>query len=287
MKRYRVIRNDAKGMFFKYIEDENIYSGFKNLPKIIKRIVMKFHLPFRTLLYGEWKKNINECDTFILFDTDMYPDIIKYIKSKNRNCKIIFYYWNVINEFNKHFLNNSFIDEIWSFDPMDCKKYNLNYNPQFYSNDVITLQEKVEPKILFLGRDKGRKGQILKLKDYCTSHKIKTNFLIIEDEKDIIQYEEYLKMVASCNTLLDIIDDYHSGLTLRVMESLFLKKKLITNNYDIKNYPFYCEKNIFILGSDDLKNLSTFIQGEYQLIPNKIVEQYDYKQWLDNFLKSR
>ncbi len=285
MTNYRIIRNDAKGMFFKYIDDDNIYSAFKKVPHIIKRGMMKFHLPFRTFLYGTWKKNLNDCDIFILFDSDMYPDIIKYIKKKNKHCKVILYYWNVINEFNQCFLSNPLIDEVWSFDKVDCKKYQLRYNCQLYSNNVLSKSENEENKILFLGREKGRKNQILEFKEYCTNQDIKTDFLIIESEKDLISYEKYLNMVANCNTLLDIIDDRHFGLTLRVMESIFLRKKLITNNSDIINYDFYCKENIFILGKDSLEDLPKFIAGNYKNLPKRIINQYDYESWLQNFFR--
>lgn len=284
MNEYVILRSNSKGVFFNYVDDPNIFSVFKAKNKFIIKLFMKFCICGRSLLYDDWKKRIKKCHTIILFDNGMYPDIIRYIRRKNKNCKIIFYYWNFINDYNKSYLYDKNIDEIWSFDLKDCEKYNLRYNPQLYSKNVPVNNKDEKTQIIFLGRDKGRKKQILDLQSECHQMNISTDFHIIENEKYLINYEDYLKMLKDSNTILDIIDNSHTGMTLRCMESLFLEKKLITNNLDIINYDFYDKNNIFVIGKDDLSNLKDFLTTPYKKVKEKIVNYYDYESWLNRFL---
>ena len=131
------------------------------------------------------------------------------------------------------------IDEVWTFDKKDSLQYNLKYNPQFYTYNIKLPKRDLKYDILFLGRDKGRKESIQEWKTLFEQNNLKVNLCIIENEKDYIPYPKYLTMLSESKTILDFVAPGQSGLTLRTMESLFLEKKLITNNQDIKNYDFY------------------------------------------------
>ena len=67
------------------------------------------------------------------------------------------------------------------------------------------------------------------------------------------------------------------------MEALFLEKKLITNNKDIKNYDFYNPSNIFILGENNIEDIKEFINKPYEKVEQKIIDYYDFEQWLSRF----
>jgi hypothetical protein len=79
------------------------------------------------------------------------------------------------------------------------------------------------------------------------------------------------------------VDSRQTGLTLRPMESIFFEKKLITNHLTISDYDFYDKSNIFILGKDDLNNLSYFLKQPYNRLPAKLVDGYDFNTWLKRF----
>ena len=67
------------------------------------------------------------------------------------------------------------------------------------------------------------------------------------------------------------------------MEALFFEKKLITNNKDIKNYDFYNPSNIFILGENNIEDIKEFINKPYEKVEQKIIDYYDFEQWLSRF----
>ena len=118
------------------------------------------------------------------------------------------------------------------------------------------------------------------------SKAIKTNFKIIEDKKDYIKYDEYIKNIQTSKCILDYnTNNKIAPLTLRPLEALFLNKKLITNNLDIINYDFYNPRNIFILGKDDINDIKKFIDTPYQIVDEKIVNYYDFNSWLQRFFE--
>ena len=61
-------------------------------------------------------------------------------------------------------------------------------------------------------------------------------------------------------------------------------KKLITNNENIRNFPFYNENNFYILGKDK-RNIKAFLKEEYQEINSELLSEYTYKKWINDILK--
>lgn len=81
--------------------------------------------------------------------------------------------------------------------------------------------------------------------------------------------------------------DGTNGFTLRVLESLFFEKKLITNNINIINCEFYNKNNIFIINKDNLDDLNDFLKSEYKKIDKKIINYFDYESWLNRFFETK
>lgn len=98
------------------------------------------------------------------------------------------------------------------------------------------------------------------------------NFQPLKGEKMNEIYEK-----SRC--VLDSAQDGQIGLTIRVIEALGAKKKLITTNEDIVNYDFYCPENIYLYnGKFDLDNI--FFKSKYKRIDNVIYERYSLRNWL-------
>ena len=73
-------------------------------------------------------------------------------------------------------------------------------------------------------------------------------------------------------------------MTLRPLEALQFKKKLVTDNKNIINYPFYRKENIFILGTDDIDQLYDFINSPYVDIGEDIIRYYHFENWLQRVI---
>lgn len=286
MKKERVliIKKNNSDVFLKFIKEKKIENYYTILNETyLFKIARKLGLPFFALFFGKWKKEIYNYDKIILFDNGFRNSIAKYIKKRNPNIKTVLWFWNPVTEYSQNFLKNRYIDEFWSYNKYDAKKYNLKYNSQFYSQEVVLKKAEVVNDILFLGTDKGRKESLNRLNTEFQTNGIITNFQIIEKSNQYISYEKYLDLLASSKCILDYNLEINSPLTLRVMEALFLQKKLVTNNLDIINYDFYNANNIFVIGKDNIEDIKGFIDSKYQKINPKIIEKYDFSKWLSRF----
>lgn len=284
MKNYLYLKINKNAVFFKDIKNINIQNYYiLNEKNIIFRLFRKLNITNNSLLYGRWKFKIKRYNYIILGENGYLPKTSKYIKKKNPSCKLIIYYWNILNDENKKILEDKNIDEFWTFDKNDAQKYNLKYNPQFYSKDISLKDNKIIQDVTFLGRAKERKNELIKIEENLNTLGISTNFYIIEKEEDLIEYDKYLENISKSKCILDYNQEGQVGLTLRPMEALFLRKKLITNNKNIINYDFYKPQNIFVLGIDQMSKIKEFIESNYEEVDEKIVNYYDFESWLKRF----
>ena len=273
---------------------DNVYKYFKKWSyglffRAFRKTLKYVHLDFVDhLFYDKWRKKLGSVSTVILFDAkDEYSDYIpKYIKSKNENIKIIFWYWNAIKSHNDKLVTSKYIDEIWTYNRFDADKYNLKYSPQFYNFDFCKIEKNNEEKnvhssdIVFLGKDKGRKKDLLDLEEKFTKIGLKCNFMIVEKRTDKVNYLDYLKLVGGSKCILDFNYLLPCGISLRPLEAVGMRKKLITNNPDVINYRFYDKDNIFIIGKDDLNRVIDFVNSPFKKVKQNYIDYYSFSAWL-------
>ena len=261
--------------------------------KIFKRF--KKLLPYT---FREWKKHLERYDLIILFDTYYNDGIIDYIHKLNSNSRIVLYCWNSIREISSRvnidrILNDTRI-EIWSYNKMDCIKYSLKYNPQFWNTNLLNNDNCCNNiyDITFIGSPKKRLNILEKMNDFCNENHLNSYFYITNYEcefnknknNEFMDYSVYVNDVACRSAcILDLVTDDNYGLPLRPLESLFLKKKLITNYKEIIHEPFYNSNNIYILDEDN-RDLKKFLNTPVADIDKSIVNYYDCKSWFKRFV---
>lgn len=229
-------------------------------------------------------------DFIIIFDGGIKDvNILKEIAKYNNNKKLIFYYWNPV----KDSIDPSQIPSVyekWSYSPVDCKKYGMNYNSTFYFKSLTDETKNIDTDICFIGKDKGRKKELQNLKNQFENEGFTTNFYITATHPRIqkigykknISYRESLEITSASSCVLDYYEDPSAGLSLRAMESLFFNKKLITNNETIKDYDFYNSNNIFILGQEQ-RSIKEFMLTPLRKNNTEIQDSYLFETWLLRF----
>ena len=278
----------------------DVCTAFKRFNSVFVLLIRKYYLllrlPYPEIWFGEWVKYFkkNNYSIIIIHASNSSRFIADYISNYTKN-RVIFWYWNpVVGSVDPNKVTNPKIEK-WSFDKADCIKYNMKYNTQYYFENIEISNNTPEQDVFFVGADKGRLASLLRLEKQFndlnittyfhitpTTHwlknKIKSNF------KPRISYENVLQLISQSKSILDIVQENQSGLTLRPMEALMFSKKLITNDSEIAEYDFYHKNNIFILGKDNLEYLSLFINTPYHQIDDNIKNQYDFSNWILNFL---
>ena len=259
------------------------------LPSRVFRRIFEFLNWSESYWYDDWKSQLSSVKTVIVF-ANLHFTVVKYINKKNINIRIIYWYWDPVFRLEppKKWMRNT--AEIWSFDPEDCIEYNFKFNTTFYFSDISLPINNIQYDVFFIGNDKGRVEYLQKLEGELTKLGFKGYYHIISGKKEKenkhfqrISYLEYLKIVSKTKALIDIVPFRQSGLTIRVMESIFFKKKLITNDHSIINQDFYSAENIFIVGKDGQDGLVQFINSPYIELEDKIVKRYEVINWLERF----
>jgi hypothetical protein len=289
-KKYLILYNSVP-YFLPYLNRTNVVADLvlrklSFAEKIFRKISRILGLK-QYYWFGEWKNNIEQYDVAIIFATLHETDVIKLLRMHNKNIRIIYWYWNPVSgvrdiDYNK--LDNA---EIWSFDPKDCEKFSFHYNTTFYFNEIKLNTTEIVYDALFIGKDKGRRRQLLDLECVIKNYGLNTYFYIHPDDpkqaQNQIPYSEYLEKISKSKVLIDIVAPGQSGLTVRAMESIFLKRKLITYDHTIINNSFYTPENIFIIGKDNIKDLKGFIDKPYKELDADIVDYYSIEKWLERF----
>ena len=280
-----------------YKYNSKIYKIFiKAIRKVHCDIILKYVL-------GRWARKIENYDIVVCEGLKGKKWVFEYLlKYKRNDAKIIMWHWNKI--FKNEIAPSDTIAqqcEQWSFDPDDCEKYHLKFNTQYFSK--INLNESLEKKwdVYFLGTDKNKKEKLLKLEEIFKLLGKKTNFHVVKSSLDKvnpritykknISYKENLKNVIQSDIVLDIPISGQKGLTLRVLEALYYKKKLISFNADLKNQFFYHQNNILILDEKDLNDstiynkIKSFIDMPYcEIKENELAREYfSFEKWMQRF----
>ncbi|MCR5313744.1 MAG: hypothetical protein K6E54_08935, partial [Bacteroidaceae bacterium] len=174
-----------------------------------------------------------------------------------------------------------------TFDKNDSISYNMSFFPQFYreyKEELETINYKQD--FFFCGRDKGRKEFINRMKEKLSQ--IGTCKFIITNtiSQDAMGYNKYIEELKNSRVVCEAVQTGQEGLTVRALEALFLKKKLITNNVRIKEYDFFHPNNIFVISEDtDVLTVQDFLDRPYTDVDKDIIKNYDVYHLL-NYLSN-
>jgi len=280
---------DEPKYFIPFLKDKGIlaYPLFKELSlslRIIRKLFFLFRLPKNTW-YADWKYHLHSATTIIVFSTE-YIEALSYIKAINPELRIIFWYWNpVFRSINPNQIPDD-ICEKWSFDKHDCDVFKMRHNTTFYLDNIKLPENRVIYDMVFVGLDKGRKAFISDFRDKATTQGLKPYLCIIDNaQKERVPYSDYLMLVSKADAIFDYIQEGQHGSTLRPMESIFLQKKLITNDTSIMLTDFYSPDNVFIIGINKMESLKHFLTIPYNPVSGEILKRYDVSSWVKRFME--
>lgn len=255
--------------------------------------LQKCKLPFQSLWYDNWKKEISYYDTVIVNASNLSWQILSYIKKKNPHTRLIVWYWDTVNENN--YLDEKYrsICEVWSFDKKDCERYGMNENTQFYYPSDVG-NENILYDVMFVGRDKkGRMQMLNEICDLLQENDLNVYTYVQRDKKEKghpekkilkpIEYQEILKLISQSKCIIDIPKAGQTGMTWRVLESIFYSRKLITTDKSIVEAEFYNPANIFIWDNPSSEEVKEFFLTPYEPVSDEVLNRYTFEAWIRNF----
>lgn len=247
----------------------------------------------KTLTFGINKEIIEDKSNVYLIYDSISPLIAKFLRKHKPSCRIIVYYINPVSKSFPLEEYKKYGCEIWSFDESDCAKYGLNYNGlHYFGTEVCSLNQKKEYDVVFIGADKNRIGDLLRLKNELDDIGLNSLFHIVKSKRSKnktfnyskpVSYPYNLSLVFKSKAILDIMQTGQTGYTMRVAEALVNHIKLITNNKEIEKYSFYNSNNIFVLGSRPMSELPQFVSSPWDDTNNNSIEILTFDHWIKLF----
>ena len=231
---------------------------------------------------------------------DLIPEfVIKHARSISN--KMVDFQLDGLSVSSKILDYQKYFDDIFVFDPDDVKKYPeaaLHFLPNCYFGEPdFSIPSEID--LLYIGQFiEKRHQQLSSIHNYLESQQMHySSYTSLYQGRDFIPlhhkilhhkisttYQENLDFVKKSKTLIDFKRDEHDGLSLRFFEAMQYGKKIITDNFSVKNYDFYHPNNIFVTNYVNLEGLVDFLQSPYQSLPSELVEKYSFKNWINTIL---
>ena len=241
------------------------------------------------------------------------PSMIGRIKELNPQARFVMYQWDSEKNLPYSTGIHQYIDQLYTFDLNDCEKMDkYKFLPLFYTRTYEEIgKKKIEQydyDCSYVGTAHPQKYRDINsisntVKDIMPKQFIyhympsKLKYLYhklfapefkrakLDDFKMTkLSTNEVMKIFEKSKCILDAPQAGQTGLTIRTIECLGAKRKLITTNKDIVKYDFYNENNILIFDGLIDKNAS-FFTSNYQDIDKKIYEKYSLREWLFYMLR--
>ena len=302
------------GLEVDFFDTRPSVSGFK-------KAKMRKNAKYNFKILEQYKKTIIEATSSVqyalviviacvTFNKDQLEEILKAFR-----CKKIFYMWDSFCNYPQTEKILSLFDKKYSFDPIDCSKFDMIYQPTFYSENCLLNKNKdfdqtINNDVFFVGSYLPQRYITLKrfiayARENGISFRhhfyIKSFFVYLYyklqnrkmrmKRKDFTHKEmsesEKLKNIRESKCILDIPYGEQAGLTMRVIEGIVLGKKIITTNQEIKNYDFFKTGNVAVISESDFTEVSKdFINKKTVEFDEDYEERFSVDSWVKNVVLS-
>lgn len=319
----------AKAAFYDEEPEKTRFLLLKNIESLlhIKNIFKGFNKKLLSQIKSE--APTEGYDYFLMIRGNVIsPETVEAIKAQvcKRDAKTVYYSWDSFANLRHKGAIGDYFDDRATFDSVDAAEHtNYRLLPLFYSDefDGARLPEVTDYKYdyvsvsaffpfryrYFKAFKEANPDLKLNLKIYLDpkvykAKKVKNPAEVANLDMDIISFEPFAPetirdMVADSRAVLDLAHEAQTGLTMRTMETLGIRRKLVTNNTHLRDYPFYNPDNQLILEDLPAKVDAAEASGDYSAFklpgqewleaPYAMDEDqricYSIHAWIENLLK--
>ena len=241
--------------------------------RCVRELCFKICFLPKTVWYDKHIIDANP-EFIIIKDAIITRAYLLWLQKRFPQAQINFMYENMIGKA-KHIRPSDIPSNIriWTYDKYDSEKYGirLKHTMQYFSEYVLEKGE-IEYDVLFVGRDKGRGDWLHRFDGFLQEKGFRTKFIITKDRRysknktyyqKEVPYETIAKWIAHTRCIINVGMENQQGITVRDLECLFNRIKMITTNEHIKDVYFYKPNNIFVLNSDNWEAVPAFLESAY------------------------
>lgn len=240
-------------------------------------------------------------------------DMMRQLRESQPQARFVLYQWDSLRNFPYIARMQKYFDRCYTFDPQDARDNpNLHFLPLFYSAryEKLGAETPQPPKydFCFVGTAHPKKYKLIRKMSEELRAVYPRQFVYFFYPSPLVYYyrklrnpelrkakrkefhfvplkePEMMEVFRASRSVMDSAQSAQAGLTIRVLEALGAKKKLITTNPDIVNYDFYRPENIYVYdGRMDLNHV--FFQKPYRELEDEIYQRYSLRSWLTELLQ--
>ena len=279
--------------------------------KLKKLIQSKINNYYLSIL--ENIKHIHYDYVFIIKLETIDSVILNKLKHSQQQATFILYLWDSLKNYKGKETLLPYFGRAFSFDSVDTKNYKtLKFLPLFYIPSYKRNSDVKETKydLCFIGTGHTDRYKIVKkITHLASKNNLSTySFLFLQNklifwfrkifDKEMRQAQlsdfsfsslnqkQVFDKIMQSKVIIDIEHKGQVGLTMRTIEMIGSKKKLLTTNPAIKGYDFYNENNILVIDRENLKLDLSFLYSPYQDLDKKTYDKYSLDSWLRHIFSS-
>ncbi|MFM0204986.1 hypothetical protein PQR53_34775 [Paraburkholderia fungorum] len=236
------------------------------------------------------------------------PILLKWLKREFPNTPIVWYLWDSFGNKPALLGNLAYFDSVFTFDPEDSSRFDIGFQPLFFSPHYASIDENSAPTydMCFIGtghEDRFRVVQSLKAACpgksfftffylqspllYCIRRSTDRNLFGTKPSdfsfKKMAQ-NDVKRIVSNSRAVIDIQHSAQRGLTMRTLEVLGARRKLITTNVEIRAYDFFDPDNIAVVDRHSPSIPLEFLERPYREIAPAIRSKYSISGFVDSVL---
>ncbi len=223
-------------------------------------------------------------------------------------AKFILYFWDAVENIPDGEKKIGLYDRVLTFDRKDAEKYSLIFRPLFFGKDYEAKEASAKKdyayEFAFIGTAHSDRPKIVKiLGEKCTEKGLGYfsflflphpmlffyNKILNRDYRGIKMHDVTFQRIDSkkitdiyenSRCVLDVEHTKQNGLTMRTIELIGMKKKIITTNTGIREYDFFNPVNICVIDRKNPKIDDEFLSRPYEEIPSEIMNRYTLRSFI-------
>lgn len=237
------------------------------------------------------------------------PQQFRRMKEAAPSARFVAGLWDAFANCQRFAACRDLFDEVYSFEPGDCEAYGLRLRPLFYSDAYTSLplepDDGFEYDACFIGSVHqtskfeavraicdGLEARGMRVFKYffmpsksveALRKATSSVYRGIEFKYDSLPASEVASVYMRSRAVIDSPQSGQSGLTIRTLETLGARRKLITTNDDVRNYDFFRYGDVSVIQGGNMPD-ETFFSTPYSELPNNVYETYSIRDFVKTLL---
>lgn len=202
-------------------------------------------------------------------------------------------------------------DRVMSFDPNDAAaSAQIQLYPLFFIDSPAeseSINQAQDIDLIFIGTARFDRYQFVKRIRESLSKNTSVYFRFFVQSKIIFEIGKWLpkgykgampeefifkpiakadvaKLMSRARVVIDMEHANQAGLTMRTIEAIGARKKLVTTNFRVREYDFYHPSNICVVDRKSPQIPSGFIESPYDASTIEMTQKYALTNWIDRVI---